>query len=414
MTTLWVLSVDFRNAPLDLRAQLADKNSQFTEELAADAVERVYVNTCNRVEIYGVGDATTPEKILERWSKRSDLPLSQLQGCVRVHENEMALAHLFRVTASMESMVIGETQITSQMKRAYEASVQAGTLGPILHRSFQRSFKVAKSIRSNTDIGRFQVSIPSIGVRLAEKVVGDLATRRIGVAGLGEIGRVAAEHFASVNPLELVLYNRTPEVVDRFLAELVCEPSVHIHQTQDPLQLLGTVDVLVSAIDHPWLTREHLLKADSDRQTSLFILDLAVPRSVAEGNYSNLFLFSVDDLKQIAEENNQMRLQALRVAEEEIQKEVQQLWSSLFQETNLSQTVSRLATKWEALTRAELETLRSRLKGVSDKDWQEIEKMADRLRHKFLQDPTVELRSQLQVASEPESILEFFRNLFRV
>ena len=168
--------------------------------------------TCNRVELYGVGNEP-PEKVLNQWGKLLDLKEHEKQQFY-IYESLEALDHLFRVTASLESMVIGETQITGQVKRAYEKSVQSGLVGPILHKCFQQAFKVAKRVRRETEVGRLAVSIPSIGVKLAEKVLGNLSNKTIAVLGLGEIGRNAAEHFATVQPQKLILYNRTRKVAE--------------------------------------------------------------------------------------------------------------------------------------------------------------------------------------------------------
>jgi len=145
---LWNISLDFKSAPLEVRSKFSSKNPEFAKLISPHWKERIWLSTCNRVELYGVGEES-PEEVIKRWKDESGLS-EQEASLLNFHQQEQTLLHLFRVTASMESMVVGETQISGQVKRAYEEAGQKAWVGPILHRSFQKAFKVAKQVLGRT------------------------------------------------------------------------------------------------------------------------------------------------------------------------------------------------------------------------------------------------------------------------
>jgi len=401
---VWALGLDFRSAPLELRAKAASSDPL---KLVPHSSELIFVSTCNRVEIYAVSEV---DAILVKKAWASDCGFNaKLENPIQVFEEADMVQHLFRVTASMDSMVVGETQITSQIKRAYEDAVSSNHVGPIFHRCFQRAFQVAKKVRQRTEVGRLAVSIPSIGVKLAEKVLGSLQTKSVGILGLGEIGRVAAEHFASIRPKKIFLFNRTRSVADEMAHHFDIETQV----CDRAEEVLHQSDVIVSAADAVLVKKEDLRELDQ-RGNPVFVLDLSVPRSVEVlSDLERTFTFGIDDLQKIAEENQSLRSQELYKAEQIIEEEVKSCWIEL-SPASISQTFGRLTSKMEKMTMEELSTLRARLGSVSEKDWAQIEKMAYRLTSKVLQDPMKELRLQVERNAESESLLQFFRNIFKI
>jgi len=405
----FVISLNFERASLELRSRALPSSEEALQNLMGELQEKVWLSTCNRLELYAISDRD-PKEHLSRWLKICGLS-SEDAAHFDIYESEKMLLHLFRVMSSLASMVVGESQILGQVKRAYEEASHKGWVNTHLHKIFQRGFKVAKQVRSQTDVGRFAVSIPSIAVKLAEKVLGDLSRLRVGIIGLGEIGRNAAEHFSSVQPLEIMLYNRTETVADELASKLKAGAK-NVSKASSLDELIASSDILVSAVDANLISEQHLRQLDSSR--SLFLVfDLGVPASVPRLNLGQGFIYGIDDLRQIAEENNQIRRAELDRAEAFIQREAMKL-VSLSDEHRIRQTLADLSKKAESLTQDEMKHLRLKLAHLPEKDWVEIEKMATRLRSKLLQDPVLELRSRTKSPEEGESFLDFFRSLFRV
>lgn len=404
---LSILGIDFHTAGLDLRAKVASCTR--LEKVAPHWQERVLLLTCNRAEIIGVGDENV-ESVLDRWIAELQLNTSD-KAAFRYHQDEEALSHLFRVVSGMESMVVGETQISGQVKKAYEEAAQKGEVQKVLHRCFQQAFKVAKRVRGTTDVGRLAVSVPSISVKLAEKVLGNLSQRSVCILGLGEIGRVAAEHFGSVQPRKLILYNRTLSVAEELAAKLAQE-NISCEVSSEVETAVAKADVVVSAVGATILTKSQLEVLDK-RGLPILVIDLSVPPSIEKCGVHHLFLYSIDDLKKIADENAQLRGHEVERADAIIQEESRRVWTNL-QTLSVSQTFDRLAQKVDTLTKEELQGLRAQMSSVSEKDWLEIERMARRLSSKILQDPMMELKNQIQQNKEPESMIQLFRSIFRI
>jgi glutamyl-tRNA reductase len=404
------IGFDFRTAPLELRAKAFSRDPEFIQKIAAGISEKVMLSTCNRSEVYALADEDHSSAIIDKWASACKLTENEKKS-FRVLEGRDCLSHLFRVVSGMESMVVGETQIAGQVKRAYEEGIRLGTVGSHFHRIFQRAFKVAKKVRAQTEVGRLAVSIPSIGVKLAESVLGNLVSKKIGILGLGEIGKVSAEYFGSTQPEKLYLYNRTRSVAEEFERELQKE-NVNAETVDSPEIILREASVIVSAVDAVLIRSDDLQKLDR-RGVPLFILDLSVPPSVEKFQAADLFLYGVDDLQKIAQENTALREQEVIKAEKIIVAEAENCLQAL-QLSSVSETFSRLAAKMQTITDDELSHLKMRLGHLKREDWLEIEKMASRLTSKLVQDPMTELKSQIQIAGESESMIQFFRNIFRI
>lgn len=403
------MGLDFRTADIDLRAKVAAESSAVADFLAKNASESVAISTCNRVEFFVVGEIL-PETVVAEWIQRSGLSADAREH-FSILRDEACLLHLFRVTSSLESMVVGETQITSQVKRAYEEASRTGRIGVYLHRCFQRAFKVAKRIRSQTEVGRLAVSIPSVGVKLAEKVLGSLTETKVGILGLGEIGRVAAEHFSSVQPRQLLLYNRTREVAEHLAQGLRANQS-EVAIAETPADLLRHCDIIVNAVDVPLVQASEIDEWRARTRTSL-VLDLAVPPQFPLIDEAGHYVYRVDDLRLIADENSRLRSQELEKAERMIVEEMQSAWKS-FQSVDLGEILGQVQARADQTASKEIEALKAKLSHLKAEDWVEIEKMARRLSSKVLQDPMVGLRSSLQESEETESLMQFFRSIFRI
>lgn len=408
--TFVAVGIDFRDTPLEWRGLAAPKHESFALEISPSHHERVWVSTCNRVELYASGPEDETHRIAERWITSCELP-DEMKSRFHVYHGPEAIRHLFRVSSSLESMVVGEAQILGQIKRAYDQSVALGWSGPTMHKVFQAAFRAAKRVRSQTELGKLAVSIPSLGVKVAEKVIGDLSSRRVGILGIGEIGRVTAEHFASVQPAQISLYNRTQETAQRLAKELEGQGASSV-LVSDSRSILESCDVIVCAAEREVLPPDALAILEA-RQSMAFVLDLAVPACLPSVSNESIYVYQVDDLKKMADQNNQLRLQEMsradQIVTEEVERSVRQL-----QSLQLDATLAQLATKLDEMTLKELEHLRKNLPQLSEAEFALIREMAKRMAQKFLQEPTVELKALLSAGEEEDSLLRFFRSIFRI
>jgi len=397
----WVLSVDFKKASLEERAQSILSESVFATALDT-TTERMGLVTCNRVLWLGVSEQD-PESYRQVWASKANISVEQID----LYSQQAALAYLFRVVSSLESMVVGETQITGQFKRAYEDAIQKGWIGKNIHRFAQQALRVSKKVRQETEIGQLAVSVPSVGVKLAEKVLGDLSTKTIGILGAGETGRLAAEHFATTEPRELIIFNRTRDKAEQVVRSFQRE-KIKAVVANDLSEAVAQVDILVACTKGLKLSQAEVL-AMRKTEKPLFVLDLSSPAAIEAFSGSENLYFGIDELQRIAEENAGVRAHEMSRALRMVQAEVLSGWKE-WHRPELDEAFSVLAQKIEGLRQKEMTSLRQRVQ-VSEADWAQVEKMTKRLVDKIIQDPMAEVKSR---AAEEESWLHFFRKLFRI
>ncbi len=398
----WILAVDFKSASLEDRAR-AILPADSLKKVRDVCTESLWLATCNRVLLAGVSELDV-EEIKKKWVQEAALDESKLD----VYRGERAVLYLLKVVASLESMVIGENQITGQFKKAYDESASTGRAGRCLHRISQGALRAAKRVRQETEIGLLAVSVASVGVKLAEKILGDLSEKSVGVLGVGETGRLAAEHFATALPKELLLYNRTQEKANE-LCKMFLSEGVNAIVEQEFQRLVSKVDVLVVCVDQMRLSQPELLRW-RERSDPLFVLDLSAPAAVEKFEHAQFVFYGVDDLRRIAQENANIRAQEMERALLIIEEEARDLNQELMR-PHMNEAFAELSRKVDRLRQKELEALKLRLSGVADKDWEQIEKMSRRLVDKIIQDPVSELKNRVE---EEETWLHFFRKLFKI
>ena len=288
--------------------------------------EAVYLATCNRAEVYAVVDATLPmEKLVEVW--RQFCPQGkQSSGPRLILFQEEAMLHLFRVTASLDSVVVGETEILGQVKNSYQMALQAKATGPWLNRLFQQSFASAKRVRTETGIGKHPVSVSTVAIKLAEKIFGELNGVKALVVGLGEMGRQTAQYLSKRGVAELKITNRTLEVAQT-LAPTLAAQAIPFEEWS---QHLNNVDVIVTCAGtkEPLVTLPMMKKILRERGgRPLFLIDLGMPRNIAAavGSLESIFLYTVDHLQEIAGQNLALRQQEVESAQQLIEDSVQKM-----------------------------------------------------------------------------------------
>jgi glutamyl-tRNA reductase len=307
---LFLLGASHHTAPLAVREKLA-----LDEARAADLASRLralpgvreftLLNTCNRVELYGVADSPgTLDALRAAVAETTHCTSAELDGVLQARHNHDVVAHLFAVAAGLDSQIVGETEILGQVKAAYEAALARQWTGPVLNRVFQKTFQAAKYIRTHTAIGEGQISIATVAVDLAGRIFGELATSKILVVGAGEIGLKTAQAFQSRGTAAITVASRTLSNAETAAAQ-AGGWAASLAELPD---LVADADIVASSTSAPGfvLTTEIIAGAMKRRPARpLFLIDLALPRDIdpAAATLANVFLYNLDDLAAIAEEN---------------------------------------------------------------------------------------------------------------
>ena len=316
MTNLFCVGISHHTANVETREQYTGTSSGDTLRSMVGCTEALLLTTCNRVEVYGSAEQPVGTQAIVRALQKCGAEEGESANAFYRHDGDACAAHLFRVVAGLDSMVIGETEILGQAKKAYEAARHSGTAGSLLHRLFQRAFRVAKQVRSSTDITRGAVSVGSVAVDLAGKIFGDLRDRSVLVLGAGETSERTARALNSRGVTDVRVSNRSLEKAEN-LASLVGGRAVPF---DDWTAQCREIDILISstASEEPLLTPNLLAPMlDGRADRPLFIIDIAVPRDVAPevNDMEGVYLYDIDALQSIAEQSLAMRRQQIAAAE---------------------------------------------------------------------------------------------------
>jgi glutamyl-tRNA reductase len=324
--SLLTIGINHKTAPVAVREQVAFAPEQLDLSLRTlkeieGVNEAIIVSTCNRTELYcRTTDDLPPEPIISWMEAHHDIPASELDPFVYTHIDDEAITHLLRVACGLDSLVLGEPQILGQLKSAFQDARHAGTLGSQLGRLFQHAFSVAKQVRTDTAIGESAVSVAFAAVNLARQIFGDLSRHTALMIGAGETIELAARHLHANNVGKILVANRSLEraenLAEQFegeaftlpaLVDRMHEADIIISSTASPLPILGK-----GATERALKLRKH---------RPFFMVDIAVPRDIEPevGELDDVFLYTVDDLQEVIEENLQSRREAAEQAEEIIQ-----------------------------------------------------------------------------------------------
>ncbi|HEX7518459.1 MAG TPA: glutamyl-tRNA reductase [Chthoniobacterales bacterium] len=313
---LFCVGISHHTAKVETRERYAGQRSVDALRTESGCTEALMLATCNRVEVYGSAAAPIATEQIARWLARGGAGAIEDASAFYRYEGEECVRHLFRVAAGLDSMVIGETDILGQVKKAYANARESRSVGPLLHRLFQRAFRVAKQVRTRTDITRGAVSVGSVAVDLAVKIFGDLRERKVLILGAGETSERTARALSSRGVTDIRVSNRSFERAET-LAGLVRGRAVSFHEWA--LQC-REIDILISSTsaDEPLLTPDILSPLIRERSDQpLFIIDIAVPRDVAPevNEMDGVFLYGIDSLQSIAEQSLTLRRQQIAAGE---------------------------------------------------------------------------------------------------
>ncbi|WP_333707417.1 glutamyl-tRNA reductase [Ottowia beijingensis] len=375
---VWALGLNHHTAPLDLRGRFAFAIDQIAPALHGlrqshlRHPEAAILSTCNRTEVYCASDNVQIDHTLGWLAKAGDVSPAALHEHTYVLQNDQAARHAFRVASGLDSMVLGEAQILGQMKNAVRAAEDAGALGTTLNQLFQRSFAVAKEVRTSTDIGAHSISMAAAAVRLAGNLFEDLRQIKVLFVGAGEMIELAATHFAARQPQAIAIANRTLErgekLATRFSAEVMrlADLPERLHEfdavvscTASTLPIIG-----LGAVERALKKRRH---------RPIFMVDLAVPRDIEPEvkALGDVYLYTVDDLAQVVQTGQANRQAAVAQAEAIIDAGVQSFMHWIDQRdpaggvVPLIQQLNAQADEWRAL---ELARARKRLAKGEDVD----------------------------------------------
>jgi glutamyl-tRNA reductase len=389
-----LVGLSHKSAPVEVREKLsvtADEMPRFLAELrAADGVEELLlISTCNRVETYAWGASDLFEGVRGVFSQRAG---PAVLGSLYDRRGRDAVSHLFRVSSSLDSMVLGEPQILGQVKEAFAAAQQAGTLGGVITGACQAAFSAAKRVRSETAIGAAPVSMASAAVELSRKIFGSLTGRTVLLVGAGEMSELTARHLAEGRP-RIVVTNRTFERAVE-LARLVRGVARPFEELQ---ALLVDADIVVSstAAPRPILRTSMVHQVLKQRHfRPLLLIDLAVPRDIEEGvdKLENVYAYNVDDLQGVVVSGRQTRETEAEKAELIVGEEVERFLRSR-QLRDAVPVLAQLRTRAEELARSEAErTLSNFGEELTPKQRKSIEAMGRAIVNKLLHGTTVRLR----------------------
>lgn len=417
MSEILALGISHKTAPVALRERLAFTEPEAVEfcrqaTATAEVREAVVISTCNRTEVYlVVGEPVTAESdVLGLLARRADIRPTELAEAIYSPRNCDTARHLYRVTAGLESMIVGEAEIQGQVKRAHEAAMRAGCTGPLSNRLFAAALTTGKRVRSETEIGSSRVSVPSVAVDLALSVLGGLEQRHVVILGAGETSELTARALAEQGAGTIFVANRH---ADRALSLAQRFGGSVVGLDKLPDQLLHADIVLSSTSSpHPIVGREELELVMSERaERPLLLIDIAVPRDIdpACAEVAGVSLYDIDDLQAVVARNLSSREEEAPRALEIVDEEIHRFARWLGQLDTLP-TVSALREHGNAIVEQVLAENSGRWESASPRDIARVEAVARAVMSRLLHEPTIRLRSLS--AERGHASLEIVRELF--
>ncbi len=417
-----VIGLSHKTAPVDVREKLSIPEQQIESAIAHllsyPHIEEVAVlSTCNRMEIYVVASETQPgiREVTQFLSELSKFPLHQLRPHLFTLLHEDAIMHLMRVSAGLDSLVLGEGQILAQVKQTHKLGQRYQGIGQILNRLFKQAITAGKRVRTETNIGTGAVSISSAAVELVQLKVEDLRGYRIAIIGAGKMSRLLVQHLLSKGASQIAIINRSLQRSEE-LASQFKEADLQLLPLSEMMKAISESDIVFTSTGatEPILDKAKL-EAALDPHQPLMLVDISVPRNVAAdvSELPNIRAFNVDDLKAVVAQNHETRRQMAQEAEVLLEEEVEAFdvwWRSL----ETVPIISCLRQKIEGIREQELEKALSRLGSeFAEKHQEVIEALTRGIVNKILHDPMVQLRAQQDIEARRRAMatLELLFNL---
>jgi len=415
---LFVAGMNHRTASVGVREQLAleeDKLREILREVLASGgmSEAVIVSTCNRVELYGVAEVPGEARatVFRHLCHHRGLDPASVDPCLYTHLDREAVGHAFRVAASLDSMMIGEPQILGQVKDAFALAQSCETVGPTLHTLFTQAFAVAKKVRTETDVGRYAVSVSFAAVELAKKIFDGLASRTVLLVGAGKMGELAARHLVEQGAFPIYVANRTWSRAQE-MARALSGTAVPFDELTT---VLASADIVITSTG----AREPVIQRDmvagvlhGRRGRPLFFIDIAVPRNVEESveTLEDVYCYDIDDLKQVVDANLRERRREAQRAEGLVEREVGKFLARLA-DADVIPTIVSLRERLESIRLGEVKKTMARLGDASPETKDAIDALSSAIVNKILHAPITKLRESSR-AGHGRSWTELVHELF--
>lgn len=417
---LVALGVNHKTAPLSLRERLAFQVDDFAVSLdalrsQAQLDEVVLLSTCNRVEVYGASASTSKNAIIDTLAKIRGLSPELLGQHCFVNWGDAAARHIFRVTASLESLVLGEPQILGQVKDAFRLAKDHGTVGVVLDRCLSTAFRGAKRVRTETAVARGGASISSVAVDLARRIFGDLAGAKVLILGAGEMARSAAQHLRTANCGQIVVVNRSQERGEA----LANQVQGRYLPWQDLPARLHEADIVVAStgaagtvVDAPMVRAA--MKAR--KWAPMFLIDIAVPRDIDSrvSDIEEAFLYDIDDLQALVAKNMGEREASTELANAVLDEELAAFlnWT---RERSVGPVILALRERTRAVVDAELTRVLSRVPDLSEEQRKLLSGLSHGIVNKLLHEAQLQIRADaVQGQAGARSLADAASLLFRL
>jgi len=415
---LFVAGLSHRNAPVELREQLAvdeDKLRELLRDIASTSVvnEAIILSTCNRVEVYAAADVPGEARtaLFRKLCRHRGVEPAVVEAALYTYAEGDAVRHAFRVASSLDSMVIGEPQILGQVKDAFALAQSCEAVGPALHSLFTQAFAVAKKVRTETEIARHAVSVSFAAVELAKKIFARLQGKAVLLVGAGKMSELAARHLVEQGVFPVYVTNRTWARAQE-MARALSGTAVPFDELSTAL---AAVDIVVTSTGapEPVIRREMVQRIMHGRRgRPLFFIDIAVPRDVdgAVGELDDVYCYDIDDLKQVVDANIRERVREAHRAEALVEREVTKFVARLG-DIEVVPTIVSLRERLEAIRSGEVKRTLARLPAATPETREAIEAMSTAIVNKILHAPITKLRESSRAGS-PRSWLELVHELF--
>lgn len=414
---IYLIGLNHRSAGVDVRERYALTNVEEFEDglLEIGMREVMALSTCNRVEILVVCPPSMSDKdVFKYWAQRCCGSVSELEPNTYCHKNLKAVKHLFRVACSLDSMIVGEPQILGQLKDSYRNAVEAGAARVIINRMLHKAFFVAKRVRTETSIASSAVSISYAAVELAKKIFGELSGQRAMLIGAGEMAELAATHLLSCGVEKISIANRTfcraEELAQTMGGEAVPFESLYDH--------LSETDIIISSTGAP----HAVIKARDMKQVikkrkfrPMFFIDIAVPRDIDPdvNGLDNVYLYDIDDLKDVVEENRSQREDEAVKANSIVEFETLS-FGNWINSLDLQPTIVDLFNRSESVAQKELAKTLKRLGDVDPKTHKALETMAMSIGKKLLHEPVAFLKRRTEEEGNADRFVDLARRMFNL
>lgn len=413
-----LVGLNHRTASVDVRERFALVNHCGPENWIfanSDSLRESFIlSTCNRVEVAGIGQQGAEHTLMTAWADACASTSADLSPYTYTHHDLEAVRHIFTVASSLDSMILGEPQILGQMKAAYRKAVESGAAGPILNRLMHKAFSTAKRVRHETAVAASAVSISYAAVELAKRIFGQMENHRALLLGAGEMAELAATHLLQAGMSEILVANRTfaraEELARRFRG--------HAIPFENFSSSLACVDIVIASTGSPdpIITPEHAhtaLKARKNRP--MFLIDIAVPRDIDPqvNEIDNIYLYDIDDLKEVVEENMQARQEEAIRARAIIDEETANFGQWL-ENLAAKPTILELISRGDAAAKMEVARTLRRLGPVSPETRAALETMAQALARKLNHEPIMFLKNAGMSRQPPHARISLVRRIFNL